>query len=107
VGTRSRICQKGWAVWVIWGGPCCYQAMSKLIIVKSMVGITLCLCVLCDYTEVQNIQCTICILPINIDVLDEYTRTLHPLFQIFSFTSLKTSNFLFDPFKIRTTRNHV
>ena len=24
-------------------GPCCYQAMSKLIIVKSMVGIILCL----------------------------------------------------------------
>jgi len=33
-------------------GPCCYQAMSKLIIVKSMVGVTLCLCVLCNYTEV-------------------------------------------------------
>jgi len=27
-------------------GPCCYQAMSKLIIVKSIVGIILCLCVL-------------------------------------------------------------
>jgi len=24
-------------------GPCCYQAMSKLIIVKSMLGIVLCL----------------------------------------------------------------
>ena len=39
-------------------GPCCYQAMSKLIMVKSMVGIILCLCVLCNYTEVYNIQCT-------------------------------------------------
>ena len=39
-------------------GPCCYQATSKLI-VKSMVGIILCLCVLCNYTKVQNIQCTI------------------------------------------------
>jgi len=27
-------------------GPCCYQAMSKFIVVKSMVGI-LCLCVWC------------------------------------------------------------
>ena len=27
-------------------GPCCYQAMSKLIIDKSMVGIILCLSVL-------------------------------------------------------------
>jgi len=32
--------------------PCCYQAMSKLNIVKSMVGIILCLCVLCNYTKV-------------------------------------------------------
>ena len=30
-------------------GPCCYQAMSKPIIVKSTVGIILCLCVLCTY----------------------------------------------------------
>ena len=53
MGTSSRICQKGWAVWVTWGGgPCCYQVMSKLIIVKSMVGIILCLCVLCNYTKV-------------------------------------------------------
>ena len=34
VGTRSRICQKGWAVYM--RGPCFYQAMSKLITVKSM-----------------------------------------------------------------------
>jgi len=42
----------GWAVWVgrlvgrcgLLRGPCCYQAMSKLIIVKSMLGIILCLC---------------------------------------------------------------
>ena len=40
-------------------GPCCYQAMSKLIIVKSMVGIILYPCVLCNYTKVSNIQCTI------------------------------------------------
>jgi len=33
-------------------GPCCYQAMSKLIIVKSTVGVILCLCVLCNYTKV-------------------------------------------------------
>jgi len=39
-------------------GPCCYLAVSKFIIVKSMVGIILCLCVLCNYTEVYNIQCT-------------------------------------------------
>ena len=26
--------------------------MSKLIVVKFMVGIILCLCVLCNYTEV-------------------------------------------------------
>ena len=30
MGTRSRICQKGWAVCVTWGGPWCYEAMSKL-----------------------------------------------------------------------------
>jgi len=33
-------------------GPCCYQAMSKLIIVKSTVGIISCLCALCNYTKV-------------------------------------------------------
>jgi len=33
-------------------GPCCYQAMSKFIIVKSMAGVILCLCVLCNYTKV-------------------------------------------------------
>jgi len=33
-------------------GPYCYQAMSKLIIVKSMVDIILCLCVLLNYTKV-------------------------------------------------------
>jgi len=33
-------------------GPCCCKAMSKLIIVKPMVGIILCLCVLCNYTKV-------------------------------------------------------
>jgi len=38
-------------------GPFCYQAMSKLIIVKYIVAIILCLCVLCNYTEVRNIQC--------------------------------------------------
>jgi hypothetical protein len=32
--------------------PCCYQAMSKLIIVKSIVAIVLCLCVLCNYIKV-------------------------------------------------------
>ena len=31
-------------------GTCCYQAMSKLIIVKSMVDI-LYLCVPCNYTD--------------------------------------------------------
>jgi len=46
--TRSRICPKGWVVWV--QGPCCYQAMSNLIIHKSMVGIILCLSVLRNYT---------------------------------------------------------
>jgi len=50
VGTRSRICWKGWAVWVTLGGPCCYQAMSKFIIFTSMVDIILCVCVLCNYT---------------------------------------------------------
>ena len=41
-------------------GPCFYQAMSKLITVRSTGGIILCLSVLlCDYTEVNNIQCTI------------------------------------------------
>ena len=29
-------------------GPCCYQNMCKLIIVKSVVYIVLCLCVLCN-----------------------------------------------------------
>jgi len=33
-------------------GSCCYQAMSKLIIDKSMVGIILCLIVLRNYTKV-------------------------------------------------------
>ena len=33
-------------------GPFCYQAMSKLIIVKSMVEIIICLCVLCNCTKV-------------------------------------------------------
>ena len=55
VGTRSRICPKGWVVWV--QGPCCYQAMSKLIIRKSMAGIILCLSVLRNYTKVQYTMC--------------------------------------------------
>ena len=33
-------------------GPCCYQAMSKLITVKSMVGVMFRISVLCKYTEV-------------------------------------------------------
>jgi len=32
------------------GCPCCYQAMSKLVIDKSMLGIVLCLSVLRNYT---------------------------------------------------------
>ena len=40
-------------------GPRCYQAMSKLIIDKSTVGIILCLSVLRNYTKVYYIQCTI------------------------------------------------
>jgi len=45
-------------------GPCCYEALSKLIIVKSVVGIILCLCVLCNYTEVwiidHKVICSVC-----------------------------------------------
>jgi len=52
VGTRSRICQEVWAVWVTWRVHAVTK-LSKLIIVKSMVGIILCLCVLCNY-----IKCT-------------------------------------------------
>ena len=48
MSTRSRICQKGSVVWVAWR----VHAVTKLIIVKSMVGIILCLCVLCNYTKV-------------------------------------------------------
>ena len=36
-----------------------YQATSKLIIDKSMAGITLCLSVLRNYTTVYCIQCTV------------------------------------------------
>jgi len=36
VGTMSRICQKGWGGVGYMRGPCCYQAMSKLIIAKSI-----------------------------------------------------------------------
>jgi len=32
--------------------PCCYQVMSKIIIVKSKVGTILCLRVLCNYTKI-------------------------------------------------------
>jgi len=53
VGTRSRICHKGWACGLHGGGGlCCYQVMSKLIIVKAMVGNLLCLYVLCNYTKI-------------------------------------------------------
>jgi len=41
-------------------GPFCYQAISKLIIVKSMVAIILCLCVLCNYTTQYTVICSIC-----------------------------------------------
>jgi len=51
VGTRSRMSERLGGVGYM-RGPCCYQAMYKLIVVKSMVGIILCLCVLCNYTEV-------------------------------------------------------
>ena len=53
VGTKSRICPKGWMVCVAWGDVCCYKATSKLIIDKSMVGIILCLIVLRNYPKVQ------------------------------------------------------
>jgi len=42
----ERLCDVGYM-----RGPCCYQAMSKLIIVKSMVGIILCVRVLCNYSK--------------------------------------------------------
>ena len=54
-------------------GPCCYQAISKLIIVKSLVCIILSLCVLCNYTKVQNIKYN-CTAHINND-----TPSLHHL----------------------------
>jgi hypothetical protein len=50
VGTRSRICPKGWMVWVAR-----YKATSKLIIDKSMVGIILRLSVLRNYAKVYYI----------------------------------------------------
>ena len=49
---RSRVCQKGLGGVGCMRGPCCYQAMSKLIIVGSTVVIILYLCVLCNYTKV-------------------------------------------------------
>ena len=52
LGTISRICPKDWMVSVQCGGPCCYQATSKLIMDKSMVGIMLCLSVLRNYPKV-------------------------------------------------------
>ena len=52
MGTRSRISQNGLGGVGYMRGPCCYQAMSKLIVVKSKVGVILCLCVLCNYTKV-------------------------------------------------------
>ena len=48
--TRSRVCKKGWG-YGLHVGPCYYQALSNLIIVKSIVGMILYLCVLCNYTE--------------------------------------------------------
>jgi len=39
--------------------PCCYQATSKLVIVKCMVDIILCVCVLCNCTKIYNIQFTV------------------------------------------------
>jgi hypothetical protein len=59
VGTRYRICQKVLGGVGYMRGPCCYQAMSKFITVKSVVGVILCLCVLCNYTEV--VKCAMCI----------------------------------------------
>ena len=40
--TRSRILSESLGGVVYMRGPRCYQAMSKRIIVKSMVGIILC-----------------------------------------------------------------
>ena len=40
VGTRSRMSEMLWGVGYM-RGPCCYQAVSKLIIVKSMVDLTI------------------------------------------------------------------
>ena len=37
MGTRSRICPKGWMVWGCMEGLCYYQTMPKLIIDKSIV----------------------------------------------------------------------
>jgi len=51
MGTRSHMSERFGRVGCM-EGLCCYQAMSKLIIDKSMVGIILCLIVLHNYTEV-------------------------------------------------------
>ena len=40
MGTRSCICRKGWGGVGYMRVPCCYQAMSKLIIVKSLVDLS-------------------------------------------------------------------
>ena len=49
---RNHVCVKRLGGLGYMKVPCCYQAMSKLIIVKSMIGVILCLCVLCNYTKV-------------------------------------------------------
>jgi hypothetical protein len=35
-----------------WGFPRCYQAVLKVIVIKSTVSFRVCVCVLCNYTKV-------------------------------------------------------
>ena len=55
VGTRSRMSERLGGVGYM-GGPYCYQAMSKLIIVKSMVRVILRHII----SSAETCSCTLC-----------------------------------------------
>ena len=52
MGTRFRICQKGWDVCDAWRIHAVIKLCLSLIVDKSMVGIIHCLIVLRNYTKV-------------------------------------------------------
>jgi len=70
-------------------GPCCYQATSKLITVKSVVGIILFLCVCYVITDTGATYCTLYILYFT--VITQHTQTQYDTYHSFNCNKFRRS----------------